>query len=292
MRLAEASGGRTVESMDQHELQTSWGRLAYRRGGCGSPLLMLHSLALSKRMWEPVVDLFTVAHDVIAPDFRGHGASTWDGSPFTVEDLAADLRDLLDSLDIMRCHVLGVSMGGSVAAVFAAAYPERVDRLVLADTTAWYGPDAQASWADRSRAAASTPREQQVPFQVDRWFSEQFRRIDPAAVSAVVRIFLHTSPRAHAAACLALGALDARDRLGAVSAATLVVTGAEDYATTPEMGQALGDGIAGANFQVWPGLRHFAIIESASLRRQILAHLGSQPPAGRATDDPQRITAQ
>lgn len=266
--------------MDQHDLQTSWGVLTYRRGGSGPPLLLLHSLALSERMWESVIADLTAAHDVIAVDFRGHGASTWDGSPFTVEDLAADLRDLLDSLDIARCHVLGVSMGGSVATVFAAAYPDRVDRLVLADTTAWYGPDAPASWAERSRAAASTPREEQVPFQVDRWFSEQFRRVDPATVSRVVGIFLRTSPRAHAAACQALGALDARDRLGSIDAAALVVTGAEDYATTPAMGQTLADGITGSTFQVWPELRHFAILESAELRRQVLAHLSAAASVG------------
>jgi len=278
--------------MDQHDLPTSWGRLSYRRAGSGAPLLLLHSLALSERMWEPVIGDFTAAHDVIAADFRGHGGSQWDGSPFTVEDLAADLRDLLDSLDIRRCHVLGVSMGGSVAAVFAAAYPDRVDRLVLADTTAWYGPDARSSWAARARAAAATPREPQVPFQVDRWFSEGFRRTDPVAVSQVVRIFLRTAPRAHAAACLALGALDARDRLGAIRAAALVVTGAEDYATTPAMGQALGDGIAGASFQVWPALRHFAILESGRLRHRILAHLNGDAVTGDAAGEQQRAGAQ
>jgi 3-oxoadipate enol-lactonase len=257
----------------------AWGRQCYRRSGSGPPLLMLHSLALSGRMWEPVLGAMAASHDVISVDFRGHGGSDWDGRQFAVEDLAADLRALLDALAIERCHVLGVSMGGSVAAVFAASFPDRTGRLVLADTTAWYGPGTAAMWAERAETAARTTRERQVPFQTDRWFSEHFRRTHPATVSHVVGIFLRTAPRAHAAACLALGDLDARDRLGTIRAPALVVTGEEDYATPPAMGKELADGISGATFHVWPGLRHFSVLESGALRQQALTHLGGGHPA-------------
>jgi 3-oxoadipate enol-lactonase len=239
---------------------------------------MLHSLALSGRMWEPVLGDFTARHDVIAADFRGHGGSDWDGGRFGVADLVADLAALLDALGIERCHVLGLSLGGSVAALFASSYPHRVDRLVLVDTTAWYGPDGAATWAERAATAAQASRESQIPFQVDRWFSERFRRTDPDTVSHAVGIFLATAPRAHAAACLALGELDARGELGAITAPALVVTGEQDQATPPAMGRALADGIAGAIFQGWPGLRHFSVLESAAVRADILAFLDGTDP--------------
>ncbi|HZD67078.1 MAG TPA: alpha/beta fold hydrolase [Acidimicrobiales bacterium] len=258
----------------RHVVDRDWGRLAYVRTGAGPPVVLLHSLALSASMWEPVLGEFAAAHDVVAIDLRGHGASTYDHRPFTVEDMAADVVGLLDDLGIERAHVLGMSMGGSVATVLAAGHPGRVERLVLCDTTAWYGEDAPAQWRARAAAARRRPRELQIPFQVDRWFADGFRRHHPEIVSHVVGIFLRTDPRAHADACLALGGLDARAGLGAVAAPTLVVTGEEDYATPPAMGADLAAGIPSATAAVVAGLRHFAVVESPALRRRILRHLG------------------
>jgi 3-oxoadipate enol-lactonase len=264
-------------------LDMPWGRLAYRRAGSGETLLLLHSLALNGEMWEPILPAFAAGYDVIAVDFRGHGASRWDGAAFSVDDLASDLRVLLDSLGIERCHVLGVSMGGSVATAFAAAHPELVGRLVLCDTTAWYGADAPLVWRERAEAARSGERAKLVPFQVDRWFAESFRRQEPEAVARVVDLFLGTDPSAHAQACRALGALDARADLDAIRAPTWVVTGEEDYATPPAMGSALAEGIGDATFTVWPGVRHLAIFESAELRSAILRHLEPLDPSGPST---------
>ncbi|MGH9069249.1 MAG: alpha/beta fold hydrolase, partial [Acidimicrobiales bacterium] len=242
-------------------IEMPWGRIAYRRTGSGDPLLLLHSLALSGRMWEPVLGAFTPTHDVLTVDLRGHGDSSYDRKPFCAADMCDDLVRLLDELNLARTHVLGLSMGGSIASVFASVHPDRIDRLVLCDTTAWYGPDARSTWAERAATALSKPRAMLVPFQIDRWFSDRFRRTRPEVVVAVVRIFLRTASRAHADACLMLGEVDARDGLGAVQAPTLIVTGEEDYATPPSMGQILHEGIASSTMQVWPGLRHFAILE-------------------------------
>lgn len=271
--------------IERHHVDMDWGRFAYRRGGSGTSLLLLHSLALSGQMWELIFDEFGAEHDLVAVDFRGHGESHDDGRSFSVADLAGDLDRLLDQLGVAKAHVLGMSMGGSVATVFAASYPSRVDRLTLCDTTAWYGPDAPSAWAERAAAAMSKPREALIPFQTDRWFSNRFLRTSPQSVSKVVRIFLRTTPRAHADGCRALGALDARDMLGVISAPTLVVTGEEDYATPSSMGELLQEGIAGATFQVWPGLRHFAILESPELRRQVLAHFRGEIVAAPSAAD-------
>lgn len=266
----------------------AWGQLAYRRGGAGQPLVVLHSLALSGAMWEPLWEELTAHFDVIAPDLRGHGDSTWDGQPFTVEDLAGDVASLLHQLSVGSWCLLGLSMGGSVATVVAAQVADRVDRLALCDTTAWYGEDAPTRWEQRAVQAESSTREDQVAFQVDRWFSEQTCRRQPEVVAHAVQLFLRTAPRAHGAACRALGALDARPQLASITAATLVVAGEQDYATPPEMGRTLAGGISGATFEEWPELRHMAVLESPALRARLLDHLGAQgaPTAGTAQVQP------
>jgi len=239
--------------------------VAYRRLGSGPPVVLLHPLALSGEVWGEFAQRLSGTFDVIAADARGHGESGWDGGPFSVDDLADDVAALLDGLGLESASLTGLSMGGSTAISFAGRYPERADALVLADTTAWYGPDAPQAWAERADSVLSQPRERQVPFQTERWFTERFRQRHPAEVNRVAGIFLRTGGLAHAQACRALGGMDSRGLLARITAPALVLTGAEDYATPPAMGQAIADGVAGAQARVLGSLRHLSLVEDPSL---------------------------
>ena len=248
-------------------------RIACRRAGTGPPLVLLHPLALSGAVWGAFASLLSADFDVIAPDARGHGDSGWDGEPFGIDDLADDVATVLDGLGIAAARVVGMSMGGSTAVSFAGRYPSRANGLVLADTTAWYGTDAVTTWEARARSAVAKPRELQVPFQADRWFTEGFRRRNPGEVNRVAGIFLRTGSLAHAAAPRAMGAMDSRPLLTTISARTLVVTGEEDYATPPEMGAAIARGVPGAAARILPSLRHLSLVEDPSLAGMIAGFL-------------------
>ena len=258
---------------------------ALRRAGNGRPLVLLHPLALSGAVWGRFAERLADHFDVLAPDARGHGDAAWDGAPFTTADLAADVVALLDGLGIERAHVLGMSMGGSIAVELAAAYPGRVDRLVVADGTAWYGADAPQVWAQRAERAVELPRPRQVPFQTDRWFTDGFVRTHHGEVRRVAGIFTATDSLAHAAACRALGALDVRDRLSAITAPTLSVTGEEDYATPPEMGAAIAANVADGVHRTVPGLRHLSLVERPDLAELVRAHLDGRPLPETGTAD-------
>ena len=255
-------------------------QIAYRRQGSGPPLVLLHPLALSGAVWGEFADRLSERFDVIAADARGHGDSGWDGEPFTLDDLAGDVATLLDGLGLEAASLTGLSMGGSTAIRFAAQHPARVTRLLVADASAWYGPEAVATWDKRAESVLATPRPNQLPFQTDRWFTEGFRQRRPDEVSRVTRVFLGTSSLAHAQACRALGAMDSRDRLAAINAPTLVLTGAEDYATPPAMGRAIADGIPGAQARVLDGLRHMSLVEAPELAGTVAEFLaGAGAPA-------------
>jgi 3-oxoadipate enol-lactonase len=256
-----------------HHLVRPWGRFAYLRAeGAGNPLVLIHPLATGARLWEPFHAEFG-PRDIIAIDLRGCGDSGWDGQPYAIADLAGDLLALLDALGIDTADIAGMSMGGCVAMAFAAAHPARARRLALCDTTAWYGPGASQAWEDRATGAETRPRQELIPFQTQRWFNEAFCRDHPEEVQRIVDLFVHTPAPAHAAACRSLGAFDARPVVGAITAATLVLTGEEDYAAPPEMGEALARAIPGAVFKLWHSVRHFAVLESRDLRAFIARHL-------------------
>ncbi len=241
---------------------TAHGPVAVRVRGDGPPVVLLHPLALSGEVWEPLAASLSGEFSVHAIDLRGHGDSAWDGRPFTIEDMALDLAQVLDALGLPAVGLLGLSMGGSVALTFAGLFPARVSSLVLADTTAWYGEEAATAWAERAKKALDVPRADQLPFQVDRWFSPSFRTEE---VDRVSRIFLRTSSAAHAAASTAMGELDSRHLLPAITAPTLVLVGADDYATPPAMAEALATTIPDATLSVLPGLRHMSLMERPSL---------------------------
>jgi 3-oxoadipate enol-lactonase len=249
------------------------GRIAYRRRGSGPAVVLLHPLALSGRVWDPVVDELAEHFDVLAPDARGHGDSGWDGAEFGVAELADDVAALLDGVGLRTAHLLGMSMGGSIAITATGRHPDRIERLVVADGTAWYGENAPATWAERAERVRSTPRPAQIPFQVDRWFTESFRRTHPAEVNRVVRIFLGTDSAAHAQACLALGHLDARDMLASITQPTLAFAGEEDYATPPEMATYLAEHVPDGIAMTLPGLRHMSLVERPALAGLVRAHL-------------------
>ncbi|AIJ21906.1 alpha/beta fold hydrolase [Amycolatopsis methanolica] len=253
-------------------LERPWGRLYFLDEGAGPLVVLLHPLAESGEIWRGLIDRLTPHFRVVVPDARGHGGSSWDGTPFSVQDLATDVAALIKYLDAGPARVAGMSMGGCTAIALAVRHPALVANLVLADTTADYGPEKAAAWGERAEKAVSVPRDKQLAFQTDRWFSPGFRERNPAEVERVSRLFVATNSAAHAAACRALGSYEDSARLGAITAPTLVLVGEDDYATPPSMAEALHRGIADSKLHVFRGTRHLSLIESPQAQELTVEH--------------------
>lgn len=257
-------------------VETDRGTFEVRRTGDAGPVvLLMHPLALSGRFWDPIAEMIGRSAQVVAWDARGHGGSDWDGAPFSIEDMADDAAAVIREVGGgAPARVGGMSMGGCTAVALAQRHPELVDRLLLADTTACYGPDREANWAERARNVLEKPRRDLIGFQVARWFSDGFREQHPDEVERLVDIFLATDSSAHAAASLAMGGFDGTAGLGKITADTLVVVGEEDYATPPAMAQVLADGIPASRLQVLDGARHMSLLERPDVWPTLAAHLG------------------
>jgi len=118
-------------------------RLAYRRGGSGPVLLLLHGIAGSSGTWLPAMARLESRFTVVAPDFLGHGASDKPEGDYSLGNHASAMRDLLHLLGIERATVVGQSFGGGVALQLAYQFPELCERLVLVDAG---GLGREVSW--------------------------------------------------------------------------------------------------------------------------------------------------
>jgi pimeloyl-ACP methyl ester carboxylesterase len=125
-----------------------------------APIVLLHGAMGSKRNWGRVVKHLSESYDVLTLDQRGHGSSDHpqieNGKGYELEDFANDLKRVINELSINKIHLLGHSMGGRVAAVFANHYPENIKSLILEDTSAEISESA-SGWIKETLEKTPTP---------------------------------------------------------------------------------------------------------------------------------------
>jgi|GEM_PF-310842 len=115
-------------------------RCRYEIMGTGDPLVMIPGLGSTCERWGPVTEKLAQSFTLILPDNRDSGKSIAKRRARTLADLAADIVELLDHLQLEKAHILGLSFGGIIAQRFAIDHPSGVDRLVLVSCASRFGP--------------------------------------------------------------------------------------------------------------------------------------------------------
>ena len=227
-----------------------------RLGEGDMPLLMVCATAQPWVLWEPLAQAFAQRVPVIGYDHRGLGASQIGDEPITAASLAADALGVLDSLDVERAHLLGWSLGSTICQELAISHPERVASLVLWGT--WAATDAyqralfsglRHPWSTGDLATALGLLA--LIFSPETVNAPQFATRVGALLPAFPR-----SPEGLAAIVAQWDvdlAHDVRDRLGTISAPTLVMTGEHDIVTPPSHGREVADAIPGARLETFGG---------------------------------------
>ena len=246
-----------------------------------APVLVLSSsLGTTLDLWESNVAAWSGSFRLLRYDHRGHGRSPVTAGPYSVDLLARDVLALLDELGFERVSFCGVSLGGAVGMSLAATAPDRVDRLVLACTSARFG-DA-APWLERAAAVRSGRMGAIADAIVARWFTPTLAARRPDVVERFRAMLLATPPEGYAACCEAVASWDFRERLHAVAVETLVVAGADDPATPPEHAQLIADGLPSARLVVLPRAAHLANVEQPErFARLVAEHAGARVESAR-----------
>ena len=234
-------------------------RIAWRTDGDASnpPLLLANSLGTDLGMWDQQVPVWVDTHYIIRFDMRGHGSSEVAPTSFGIDRLGRDVIGLMDHLNVPFCDFVGLSLGGMVGQWLGVNAPQRLRRLVLANTSAFMGPPE--SWDARIAAVRLGGMAAIAGAVVERWFTPAFRQ-SSAEPEVILQMLLATDPNGYCGACAAIRDMDQRNYVGGISLPTLVIGGTHDPATPPEHAEFLAMAIAGAALEMLP-VAHLSNIE-------------------------------
>ena len=230
-------------------------------GPDNKPVLMLsNSLGTDLHMWDPQVAALTQHFRLVRYDRRGHGQSGVPKGPYNMEMLGRDVLAVLDALKIDKINWCGLSMGGMVGMWLGANAPQRINRLILSNTSAYFAD--KEIWNGRIKTVREKGLASIVGGTMERWFTADFREREPKKIEWLSKMFLATDPEGYIACGEAVRDMDHREIIKAITVPTLVVAGRHDPATTVEHGEFIRSRIPGASMTVLDAA-HIANVEQA-----------------------------
>src|SRR5664279_2338139 len=214
-------------------------------GPASAPVLILsNSLGTNLHMWDDQVPEWSKHFRVVRYDRRGHGKSGVPQGPYSMERFGRDVLAVADGLKIKKTNWCGLSMGGMVGQWLGANAPDRVEKLVLANTNFYYAD--KGPWADRIKTVRENGLKHIVGMNMERWFTKGFLERAPQTIERMTKMFVASNLDGYIACVEAVRDMDFRESNPRITTPTLVIVGKQDPATLPAVGEAIAKAIKGA----------------------------------------------
>lgn len=248
----------------------------YIRFGTGSrTLIMLPGLGDGLRTTKGTALPMALMYRMFAKDFTVYAFSRKTCLPegHTTRDMARDLNTAMDLLGIGTADLFGVSMGGMIAQHFAADYPQRVNKLILAVTCPCPNPVLTESVEEWLRCARQGDHTALMDSNLRRIYSDGYYRKNKWLVPLMGKL---TKPKSYdrffvqATACLTH---DASARLPLIPCPTLVIGGERDQALGGDASREIAAAIPGAVLKMYPQWGHGVYEEAPDFNKRLLAFL-------------------
>lgn len=226
--------------------------------GEGPAILFIHSLGTNNYLYRDQIAALKTHYRCIAPDCRGHGASTYNGT-ITVEEMAADHKAVLDHLGIDHCHLVGLSMGGPIALCLNARWPGLAQSLVLADSFARVRDGAE----DRIYATGEAVAYLSMLEYGSQYAGDRLMPTTPIEmVDELAEEISKCPPKAYVDTVRAIFTHDAGGDLAKVDVPTLILIGDHDDATPMAESDFIRERIDGSVIRVIPDAGHLSTLDS------------------------------
>lgn len=230
----------------------------YQVTGCGEPVVLVHGLSGSSRMWIRNISALAGSYMVYLVDLPGFGSLHRFPQRLMLSEMASWLLDWMDALHLERIRLVGYSMGGALAIQAAAQRPDAIEQLVLA------APAAIPS-------GHMTLRSYLLPLAATLTTSTTFLPI-------LAHDALRAGPRTLLRISRNLLAEDAREDLKRISAPTLLIWGRRDALVPPSLGPLMRQALPHADLVILEGVGHLVMYEHAeAFNAAMLAFFAGQP---------------
>jgi 3-oxoadipate enol-lactonase len=248
--------------------------IPFEEYGEGKPVILLHAFPLSRKMWQPQIEALVEAGcRVITPDFRGFGENENFADIHTMEDLAGDIAELLDELEIEKAIIGGLSMGGYVLFNLYKKHPEKFAALILADTNC--GADLGEKRSARFELVAKIEADGAqalVENVLPNLISDFTKQHDSALVENLESEFSEVNPQAAIAALRGMAQReDHCDLLESISVPTLLIFGEHDKVTNLETGEKMHRAIKNSRLIKIENAGHYTNLEQPAQFNRALA---------------------
>ncbi len=246
-----------------------------------APVVLVHPVGLDLTYWDRQIEALRDTHDVVAYDLPGHGSTPGAPADWTFDRAATTLSQIVMSLGQEGAHIVGISVGGMIAQVFALRYPTLVRSLALVGTAASFPNDARQAMRDRADTARLTGMSAVLPSTIERWFTPAFVANRPDVIDRVGKTLLSDDPAIHAAMWDMISGLNVAGELSRISCPTLVLVGDRDPSCPPAAARVLHEGIAGSQMEVLADASHMSILEQPVIINEHLSNFYASLPRQR-----------
>jgi pimeloyl-ACP methyl ester carboxylesterase len=265
-----------IRSLPSHD----GGSISVISRGTGPEIVLSHGVTLSVRTWVKQMETLPAAgFRTIAFDHRGHGASVVGEGGHTLDTLAADVRTVVEGLDLRDAVLVGHSMGGVAVQLFCVRHPEiaaeRVAGIVLLSTLSRTALSGN-KWLTRVLdlvASASPDASGVLGFANLGLLIARIgfgRNPQPSHVELTRQMILECESATRKGAPGPLLALDLADELPKLAVPTLVICGTHDVLTPPAEARRIARLIPGARLEMLEGAGHMAMLEQSEVVDQLI----------------------
>ena len=229
--------------------------------GNGAPVVFSHSLGCTLEMWDEQAAALAATRRVIRYDSRGHGRSDAPSGDYSNEMLGRDAMAVFNAFGLYRTDFVGLSMGGMTGMWLGANAPDRIDRLVLANTTAKMAP---VDWDARLADVRANGMQDIAATTIRRWLSDAFKNAHPDMLEKLIATMQAMQVDGYIGSCAVLRDSDLRPLLGRIGAPALVVAGGDYGQAGASAADSLVGAIPGARLALIPAAQHLSNIENPS----------------------------
>jgi len=229
----------------------------YELSGKEKPLIFIPGYGANHTAWRYVYPAFTDRHQVIIFDNPASGRTIDQEGPLTAESMADGVAGLIDALELREPHIVGHSMGGSIAQLLSIKYPDKIDRLIIANSCSRWNSRvlmAMQGLIDAIKCGASLYCQLEISLP---WLCGEKVLADPDRAAALREMIL-ANPTPPSLEELerqyqVLSEFDSSDSIGQIKAPTLVIISDDDILARPAESEELAGKISGARIARLPG---------------------------------------